>query len=683
MKQKSPKKVIIIIISAICAIITVSIPYILGLIISSTFNIDNNTLYKATTILNAFVYLIFFVNLCIEHRNTKKLSKIKPSEAFNEMVSIKELNTQTDLIQKKLLSNYKKAFVKVIIAYTFYALLLFLNGLNYHVFQKLSEDFTLNELYFTSSTFALLFIVIIIFAVSTMYYKLFTKNDKENSKELYPHIYELIENEFKKEGINKEFIIDITEDCNLGIFEYKNKIGINISYILLKLFTDDELKSALYHEIAHYKNKDTEYLAEVHKYVRRLETLVPFRTNVFLAPNLGKVAVESEKLLYATNILFEYKADDLVLEKGLSSPYSDAIFKVFALEFAFENASYLDYYLFLGKNLKIDEESFNIKLNIIKSFYYKHLDFFLYSSKHYLSPILITHPTIKERLEKFNTGKEINTELANNTAYDGDIKKYISKSNEDFQNNIPVLNNFKNDYKDFNGKYLSEKESLIKENFNEDKEELLSILQSSVDYADLDFTKDVAKKIIELDPNCIPAKYLLGVVLFKYELDSSCLPYLIDVQKDHSDYGNAAHALLLEYYNYTGMKEEKDKLKEHTFEKLDLAFTQKIQYVYGEKLLPYENKEVIDRVVELAKECDDILHIVAGTKKKKDLELNVFVFYIEYMKDEPSDFEPTISKIQTYLDSIGPNYRSYAFFIKQVHFRYRKPIFNIYDHKNK
>ena len=71
------------------------------------------------------------------------------------------------------------------------------------------------------------------------------------------------------------------------------------------------------------------------------------RTNVFLAPNLGKVAVESEKLLYATNILFEYKADDLVLEKGLSSPYSDAIFKAFALEFAFENASYLDYYLFL------------------------------------------------------------------------------------------------------------------------------------------------------------------------------------------------------------------------------------------------------------------------------------------------------------------------------------------------
>ena len=123
--------------------------------------------------------------------------------------------------------------------------------------------------------------------------------------------------------------------------------------------------------------------------------------------------------------------------------------------------------------------------------------------------------------------------------------------------------------------------------------------------------------------------------------------------------------------------------KEHTFEKLDLAFTQEIQYVYREKLLPYENKEVIDRVVELAKECDDILHIVAGTKKKKDLELNVFVFYIEYMKDEPSDFEPTISKIQTYLDSIGPNYRSYAFFIKQVHFRYRKPIFNIYDHKNK
>ena len=447
MNKPSFKRTIKTIIAVILALTIVSIPYVIGLLISYIFIMDNNVLYVISMILHGLFLILIIANGTIKIKYTKKMSKQKPSEAFNELVSIKELNTKTEEIQEKLIRNYKKEYYRVIITHIFIFITLLVHGLNYHVFSKLDwnkESFDFNSTYFTITLLIEMIMVIFVFTILlTSILKIFEKEPIKNNHDLYPNLSKLVIEEFKKEGINKDIIINITNDCNAGIYEVKGKIGINISYIFLKFLNDDEIKSIIYHEIAHYKNKDTLKSAEMYKYINRLEYLSPSNMNMF-APHLGRIAIESEMLKEVTNILFEYKADDLVLDKGLAPAYADATFKIFGLDLAFQNASYLEYSLCLSDKLTYDEELLNIRLNIIKSYYYKHLDFFTYSSKHYLSPVIITHPTIKDRLEKFDTGKEINKELILNTEFDVDINNFIKEYDKLLQSQPYTITNLKN-----------------------------------------------------------------------------------------------------------------------------------------------------------------------------------------------------------------------------------------------
>ena len=684
MNKPSFKRTIKTIIAVILALTIVSIPYVIGLLISYIFIIDNNVLYVISMILHGLLLILIIANGTIKIKYTKKMSKQKPSEAFNELVSIKELNTKTEEIQEKLIRNYKKEYYRVIITHIFIFITLLVHGLNYRVFSKVDwnkDSFDLNSTYCTITLLIEIIMVIFVFTILlTSILKIFEKEPIKNNHDLYPNLSKLVIEEFKKEGINKDIIINITNDCNAGIYEVKGKIGINISYIFLKFLNDDEIKSIIYHEIAHYKNKDTSKSAEMYKYINKLEYLSPSNMNMF-APHLGRIAIESEMLKEVTNILFEYKADDLVLEKGLAPAYADATFKIFGLDLAFQNASYLEYSLCLSDKLTYDEELLNVRLNIIKSYYYKHLDFFTYSSKHYLSPIIITHPTIKDRLEKFDTGKEINKELILNTEFDVDINNFIKEYDKLLQSQPYTITDLKNQKRHYNEVYLKAKNRIINNNYDEDINELGAVAQDSLGYADLEFAKELYKKILEKDPNNLIAKFYLGLILFKYDLDSSCLPYLIDVEKDNSEIGSEAHGLLLQYYTYTGMKEEKEELKKHTFKKMDDLVDLDLRFNYGEKLLPYENQEVINNIIEIAKESEDILHVVIGTKKKKDVENHIIVFYVRLRKDGQDPWEKTVNKIASYVNSIAPNFKIYPFYFQIIHNRYKKKEFHIYDAK--
>ena len=674
-------KILKVTIAAILALILTSIPYVIGILLSYFFNIDNNVITIISIIMHVLFLVLIFTNAGIRSHNAKKMNKKKPSEVFQELVSIKDLNTKTEEIQEKLIKNYKKEYYTAIISHIFIFSTMLMFGLNYHVLTRLSEEFDYNAVYITVISVPAMVILFIAFIlIFGALLKLFNIQSIKNNHDLYPNLSKLIIEEFKKEGINKDIIINITNDCNAGIYEIKDKIGINISYIILKFLNTEEIKSIIYHEIAHYKNKDTLKSAEMYKYINRLDYLSPSTFNV-LTPNLGKIAIESEMLKEATNVLFEHKADDLVLEKGLAPAYSDASFKIFGLDLSFQNVSYLDYYIYFTKELKYDEELLNIKLNLIKSYYYKHLDFFTYASKNYLSPIIITHPTIKQRLEKFDTGKVIDKELILNTEFDEDINNYVKELNNDLQKDQVALNNLKDQNQYYATKYLIEKKKLIENNYDEDVNELSAIAQDSLNFADLEFSKELFKRILEKDPNNLIAKFYLGLLLFKNDLDSSCLSYLIDVEKDNSEIGAEAHGLLLEYYTYMGMKDEKEELKKHSFKKMDDTYNLNLRFNYGEKLLPYTNQEVIQKIIEIAKESDEILHIVVGTKKKKDIENHILVFYIKLTDDNQNPWEKTLNKIRAYVNTVSSNFKLYPFYFQIIHNRYKKKEFHIYDAK--
>ncbi len=74
-------KILKIIIAAILALILTSIPYVIGILLSYFFNIDNNVITIISIIMHLLFLVLIFANGGIQTHNTKKMNKIKPSEA--------------------------------------------------------------------------------------------------------------------------------------------------------------------------------------------------------------------------------------------------------------------------------------------------------------------------------------------------------------------------------------------------------------------------------------------------------------------------------------------------------------------------------------------------------------------------------------------------------------------------
>lgn len=82
---------------------------------------------------------------------------------------------------------------------------------------------------------------------------------------------------FKSEDINKSFIVNINiNDSNCAIEEKNDKLIFYVGDLLLKFLTLDELKSVFYHELAHYKHKDTKYLSKINKNKHLLKNILFF-----------------------------------------------------------------------------------------------------------------------------------------------------------------------------------------------------------------------------------------------------------------------------------------------------------------------------------------------------------------------------------------------------------------------
>ena len=677
------KKIIMAIGIILIPAVLISITYLLGVITANILDIDSYYFVIVILVVNMLHILFNITNVIIHTCVQNSLAKKKPSEIYKELKQQKEeLIEEVEQVRTKLLKGYKKEYYKIITIIIMIGIIIYCNGINYLCVFRLTDEFGLNEAYFTVLIFSMIvpFICIIVCYVTYLSNKINSNNASNiKSESLYPKVYELVENLFLEEGISKPIELEIYGACNVEISEDKKAIKIRISWILLKFLTEDELKSILYHEIGHYKNQDTKSGAILQKYSNRLDYLSPMGVSAFYSPFAGKVIYETSNFKAISDILFERMADDAVLEKGIGDTYASACFKEFALDYASEIDS-LDFNLYFNTHYCFDETLLDMRYEEIRKFYMDHLDFFINTSKKHLPLQFSTHPTIRERIEKFSSGKEIDTSICNNKEYDEEILASFDKMNNELKNNLKQREEYKEAKKRYD-EYAKYRDEVIAKDFDVDDNVLSALIDDAAGYCDYDFAKRACYKILERNPNLSRFNLFLGGLLFQIDLSSECVPYLEKVAYDNDYlYRDNACQILLQYYTYTGQKEEKDKIRELTLKVLDERYVPNPvdQLRIGDKYIQFKDEEVINDLIEQAEKIKEIKIIWIGTKKIKD---NYCHHVIVVTEDKNLDNDVLLKIDQTikgHLDLKNDKYMFYLLNEKQFPPIYKKKKYYIY-----
>ena len=660
--------------------------YFLGVLTYSLLSIDLRFLTTIMIVINVLFMTCLFINMIIDTINSQKMKTKKPSEAMEELLATrKELTSEVDLIREKILKGYKKEYIRIIIVYAIVDFIVYLNGINYQAVLSLSDEFNLHEAYFTSFIFSLISPVIALYVIIVCYINLKRTKASDDESNNYPHVYEFVRSVFKDEGIDKDIKIILNFDCNIGIYEEKDKIVITISVIFLKFLTNEELKAMLYHEMAHYLNNDTKTSIIFKKYKSRLDLLLPLGVSALYAPNHKKVLFELEVYELLSKIVFEKRADDLVLERNMGRAFSNASFKTFALELA-SRAEYIDFYEYLSINLHYDEILLNMRFKEISDFYYAHLDFFRRVAKNHLPLQLSTHPTVKERIDKFSSGCALDTDLIDNHEYDSDFVKLC-----DYEFNDRMMDderyrsywiNSEQHYKD----YLKKKDDVISKDYEINDDILLALADEAMYLYDVDFAKSICYKLLEFNPNNSRINLLLGGLLFQYDLSDDCIPYLQKVVDDDKyAFNENAYQLLLEYYTYVGYNEEKEELKKKALKYMDKkAKTDKVfDFNIGQKLKPFASDSVKEGLRELVKDDKEVLAIIAGVKTHQKSYCVHFILIIDPAYLDEDKVDNLRRKLESFLDLKNDKYLLHIFSFKNIPVIYNKKKLIIYKRINK
>ena len=240
----------------------------------------------------------------------------------------------------------------------------------------------------------------------------------------------------------------------------------------------------------------------------------------------GSIELEKNKAFsqLVSNIKFEQNADDYVLIKNVGDAYASAVFKIFGLTFAEKRGFFKSFYLYC-KNKEYNTEVAKAYFDEYKSYYDERIDFFLECSKVHLERQFDTHPNVRQRIEKFAT-KELNTKLSFNEEFDNDIINFF------VNRNLGINENLLDDYQEF----LKEKDECINKDYQLDDLKLQELMEAAAVYDDFEFEKELARKLLEKNPNLAVANYCLGFVLAFIDCSDECLPYLYKVKNKYQDY---------------------------------------------------------------------------------------------------------------------------------------------------
>ena len=599
--------------------------FILGFVLGK--QCDFSIVYYYIGVLVVFFgYLIFC--LAYHAKYEKEIQNMKSKNFINNIEEQKKyINSNISETKNKILKMYSFCICNIFVSYFIYYFCLFFTGLVYPTI--INNDNIAPLAAFTDVVFVIIFLIILIPYFNSLKANKITLSYQKNQ---YKILTTFIAEIFKSEDINKSFIVNINiNDSNCAIEEKNDKLFFYVGDLLLKFLTLDELKSVFYHELAHYKHKDTKYLSKINK----KQTFVEKYSFLFICPCALKVSVEIELSKIISSKYYEQKADDEVLDKNLNKEFSQANVKLFGLSLI-SSAPNFEIINKINEEKGFSEETISLNYKLIYENYMKNISTFDYISTHHLEERISTHPNVRMRREKFHLNN-IDINLIENNYFNDDIKLAYINFNKDNKSNFNP--NFCETYKLY-------KENICNLDNISNNSELVKLLNDALSYNDFNNGLKIANILIKTDEDNSFINYALGYAYFNL-LDEKCIKYLQKViDANNSNYKMQALSLLGQYYVYMGNEEKRDELRKIQPDFIDenIILSKVSSLEKYDKLIVLEDKEIIDKIINIVKDKEEIIEVRAGIKRIKS---NQCIHIIYILKKKPNN----IGDIYEYINS--------------------------------
>lgn len=642
------KKIIFKILSVVLGIVFAFLIPALGALVNLFVVIDNQIFVMIMIGINIILFLYAIFNIIVSNKIERKIKMMNGQEILDEVLSKKEeANHYLEEIRNRNNRIRKHALFKTIITLLIYFISLFIDGLLF--FSNIEVQ---------TYKWVLLITTVIIISSIILPYLVMTfnglfssiKRKKEDDKIKYPVLHEFIGKILESEGIIKKYNVYIVDAVNASISEEKDRINISIGSIILKFFSLEEIKSVIYHEIAHYLHEDTNSSLKNSKIDNAINVLLPLETYKMFSPLIGKTMFNVILMELISNHIFEEKADDYVLEKNVGKEYATAAIKMFGLSYAFR-MPFFKIEEMICKDHKWTDETIKAYFQEYLNFYNRHIERFIYVSKNHLDPRVFTHPTVKQRVDKFAPNVELDVSIVESHYFDSDIKAFYEEVNETKLKNEKEerFNNILTEY----GQYNEKKKDLINNNFDVPETELIPVLDSAYRYGDFDFVKQISCKILENNPSNSRANLLLGATYAFYDFDDRCIEYLQKVyRKENEMFKEDACNILGEYCLIMGKAEIRDEIREMFASDYDktVDMEEVLTIRKNDKLKKYSDETIINDIISIAAEFEGVQGISIGTKWVNNMySHHVMMIIVDYDKNEKS-IESAYEKIWSYLD---------------------------------
>ena len=660
------KSVVSFPLSLLLDIIIVSGLVFIGNLIKNNININFNSV---TIILFICTVLLILFNTIYNKIQDKKYNSMTNEDSLNFTIKKKEwVNNNILKLRDITIKQYKLALV--------YSLFNFIVILLTFISSIITLD--INSFNLNFIIFIILLVLVMIIVYVMIYDKLDSLFDEDKRIENYEFIElkTFINNIFKEENYFYDVDVEIYNEVNCSITYNKNKIKVYVGWLLLKALTNEELKSVILHEVAHYHNQDLEYGKKVIKIISKIYIIVPRFLYKLMCPFLAAIEFHNEGGRLLASEYYENKADDVVLQKNQSQDYINAVTKIFGLKLMNE-INFLDIAYKVNEDQKWTEESIKLDYQCRINAYNKHIDFIEKVSFNHLHERFATHPNIKERREKFNIEK-VNLNIIENNNFNNDIIKYYDRNNE-YCFSEESSKQYLEDYK----KYVDLKEKVDEYN----TESLIDLLSKAYDFGDYETAKNFAHKILLINKEQTRANFILGAILLTVDFSEEGIKYLkVVLAQDGCEYQFDALHILGQYYTFIGNEEELEKIRNIQVRVMDStdAYQELIKINPKDELEEYNDYEVRAKIIEIVKEVKDIKYVLAGVKKVKELTCCHIIVFFGQLKDK-DEFYDALANIFAYLDLRDEQFNllKYHTSVLETNKKLFKDELIIYNFKNK
>ena len=599
-------------------------------------------------VLTALIIILLLINFSISSKYKKKINNMKTEEIINFVDSSKEyVENNITSIRHKILNQLRLSLLSVLFIL---ALSIVLNVFSGNVIELLYSE-KINGVICVFVGFGIGFDWVF---YAFIFYKMLSPKEKNDNTNKYNTLYKFVKEIFVEENIKDNLVVSLNGfNAQCGVSKIRGTIYIDIGLYLVKFLTLEELKTVIYHEIAHIKHDDNKYLNKVYKLNNSLNLFGNDKTLLYLSPFIIKSSLYNTMYDIISSKYYEELADDELLNKNVNETYAKAIVKGFGLDYI-QKYGMTSFYYSINKN-KMNEENLNSLFDFILDKYNQNIEYFDFVSKSHLEAKISTHPNVRMRRDKFFKD-DLNIDITKQEYFDSDIKTLIDEMNNNFEKDESFILHY-NEYIELKNKDINDL----------DKVGCYQLLNNALDFYDFDALYQYANKLIEISGNDDLALYSLGLYYYMKH-DIKCEEYLLPLLDTNNLYTQSSFELLGTFYLETGNVSGRDNLREIQANLIDnlRQFDSVLKLEKNDRLYEFNNEEVINHINEIVKKYKDLKLVSAGTKKVDDLFCTHVLLVCEDGVEDFSELNKCRDEVFYYLDSIDGQYNLLAFSYSQL-----------------